>query len=278
MSMSPTDMHGGNEAAGGGGGDSWTSNEYELDFAVHASYDIHAQGDGNVTVDSKTWIAGGMVSPDNTDDFQIVNGTGLQMAPRTTTTINWTGTIKRCGIGALISDLVSQFTDVRQTVDLQLLVKDDTWSTSKMGVLFGVEANDSPMAESGGSGFGILSSYIGSAFEIELVRWQGGTSLADTSGVAPASHAHVLGLRVHKGEAVELYYSTDADDYQTAFSGGSWAFAKQGNVLVTMNNSPTNQTDWMTAANLGVVIGVRGNNGATANVLKLWVKVWNVLE
>ena len=257
-------------------GDSWTSNEYELDFAAHASYDIHAQGDGTCTIDSNTWVAGGMVSPNNTDDFQVVNGTGLQMVPKGTVT--WQGATKRCGIGALISDLVSQFTDIRQTVDLQLLVKDDTWSTSKMGVVLGVEANDSPMAESGGSGFGILSSYIGSALELELVRWQGGTSLADTSGVAPASHAHVLGLRVHKGEAVELYYSTDADDYQTAFSGGSWAFAKQGNVLVTMNNSPTNQTDWMTAANLGVVIGVRGNAGATVNALKLWVKVWNVLE
>ena len=260
---------------GGGDGGGWTASEYELDFTAHASLDIDASGDGNVTLDSKTWTADNMAY---TSDFQVVNGTGLQMTSSGTRHWETSGSTRGPNVHILISDLVAAYVDSRQVVDLQLLLANDAFTAGFVQAVFGVCDPTALPGEAGSDALLIKAGFDnGGVEEVETTRLQNNALSNDSTGPLPGAKTRVLGLRLLNPNQAEVYYSTDADDYQTAFSGGSWASAKDTNTLLGFNMAATT-ANYLAPSTTAVVIGKAGNNGEAVNAEKLWVKVWNVLE
>jgi len=260
----------------GAGGTSWGSNEYELDFTTEASLDIDAAGDGSITLDSKTWTAEAMIY---TSDFQVINGTGLKMT--NTGTRHWESTTTSRGpnIHILISDLVAAYVDSRQVVDLQLLLANDTFTLGFAQAVFGICDPTTLPGDAGSDALLIKAGFDnGGVEEVECTRLQNNALSNDSSGPLPGAKTRVMGLRLLNPNQVEVYYSTDAADYQTAFSGGSWASAKDTNTLLGFNMAATT-ANYLAVSTAAVVVGKAGNRSdQIAHAEKLWVKVWDVLE
>jgi len=261
--------------SGGSGGDSWTSNSYELDFTAEANLDIDASGDGDIAIDGNTWTADKMAY---TADFQIINGTGLQMV--NTGTRHWeTATTSRGpNIHILISDLIATYTDERQVVDLQLLLANDVLVASYVQAVFGVMNKTALPGETLGDAITMKAGFNNGGVEAIKAQRHANNGLTNDVFNTGAGKTRVLGMRILNPNAVEIYYSADANDYGVEFSGGSWADAKDSGVPFISMSIPPQSGPYFTPADLAVVIGKAGSNAEAVHVEKLKVKVWSVLE
>ncbi len=256
-------------AAAGGLG----SNEYSADFITEPDVDLRVAGDGTHSINGVLWTVYLMARANGFD----LDAAGLTMDQKGTR--RWESTADRGpSIRVPIQTAVSQYTDRRQTVDIQIRLPAQTPGGDENAIIFGVEDDDDLIAEPGGDGYIIKYGDIpdNAAVAAQENRYIAGYRGEQSTEQVPGADVRVMGLRIHGGSMCECYTSIDVADYQTAFTGGAWAQVRNNPGFAGLTEWPGNQFG-MSASKMCLLIGKAGNSTTSLSVDACWIKVWDMV-